>query len=120
MQVINSSLPESGAQFGENKLESRSFDAYKFLQANNFALVYFTSNSGIGYYSISSHHQGILAKTSKFVLGIDSLPLYTQKKIANQLDDDVVADPVALKEKYMIEKSAAFSVGFCFLNFRML
>jgi hypothetical protein len=72
--------------------------------------VYFTSNSGIGYYSISSHHQGILGKNSKFVLGIDSLPLYTQMTIANQMEDYIVTDTVALKEKYMIEKSAALSV----------
>jgi hypothetical protein len=118
--LSNFSLPESGAKFGKNNLESRSFDAFKFLQANEFSLVYFTSSSGIGYYSIHSHHQGLLGKNTKFVLGIDTLPLYTQMKNANEIDDYVVADTVALKEKYMIEKSAALSVIiFFFMKYRM-
>ena len=38
------------------------------MQANEFSLVYFTSSSGIGYYSIHSHHQGLLGKNTKIVL----------------------------------------------------
>lgn len=72
--------------------------------------MYFTSSAGIGYYSINSHHQGLLAKNSKFVLGIDKMPLSTQLKLGNGIDDYIVTDIAALKEKYMIERAAELSV----------
>lgn len=103
------SLPESGAHF-DKSVESRSFDAYKFLQNNEYSLVYFGSNHGVGYFSLSSHKQGLLAKHTKFIVGLDSLPIYSRLKIEGGSNEHLVTDLIALKEKFLIEKSASLSV----------
>jgi hypothetical protein len=108
--MINFRLPESGVEFPQNILERRSFDAFKFLQKNDFSIIYFTSSAGIGYYSINSHQQGLLAPNSKFILGMDTLPLASRLKIESDVDDYLVIDILALKEKFMIEKSIENSV----------
>ncbi|KAJ1537334.1 hypothetical protein HK096_004967 [Nowakowskiella sp. JEL0078] len=67
------SLPSSDLSFGSNQIEKLSHEVYIYLNSlpRSFGIVYFTTTSGAGYFTLLSNHQGMQCSRSKYVVGID-------------------------------------------------
>ncbi|KAJ3126926.1 hypothetical protein HK098_006966 [Nowakowskiella sp. JEL0407] len=65
-------LPDSEISFGNNQLEKRSFEVSQYLNTNNkYSTIYFTAQSGSGYFYLLQNHQGRSCSKSKLVVGLD-------------------------------------------------
>jgi hypothetical protein len=98
---------------GSDVLQSRSFDAQKFLEKSGcpYSAIFFPSRNGIGYYSFVGRHQGLLCPNTKMILSLDDLPLSLKIQLSqSEKAEKVITDTEALKEEYMIQRSIELAV----------
>ncbi|KAI8809738.1 hypothetical protein BJ742DRAFT_770877 [Cladochytrium replicatum] len=100
-------LPTSGLAFGNALVEKRAFDVFQFLKTRvpAFKVVYFTSFSGAGYYTLLSQRQGLFCSSTKFIVGLDSLWQSEIEKLDSGDPEYVATDVDTLKFDYVQKKS---------------
>ncbi|KAI8812476.1 hypothetical protein BJ742DRAFT_735735 [Cladochytrium replicatum] len=100
-------LPTSGLAFGNALVEKRAFDVFQFLKTRvpAYKVVYFTSFSGAGYYTLLSQRQGLFCSSTKFIVGLDSLWQSEIEKLDSGDPEYVATDVDTLKFDYVQKKS---------------
>jgi len=101
-------LTDFGLDFGSNGTpESRSHAVYQFLlsRQSEFAIIHFTSSSGVGYYPLLARKQGLFSPKSKIVIGLDILTQGSREILESENPNYLVTDVVTLKLDFMQQKS---------------
>ncbi|KAJ3071968.1 hypothetical protein HDU98_004496 [Podochytrium sp. JEL0797] len=102
-------LPQSGLEFGDNSIEAKSYSVYQYLihsSTPKFSHVYFSSDSGSGYYTLLAQSQGLLCSSTVYINGIDSLPVQAAARINADDKAFMVTDKNTLKLDFFMQKSA--------------
>ncbi|KAI9362457.1 hypothetical protein DFJ73DRAFT_793039, partial [Zopfochytrium polystomum] len=100
-------LPPSGVNFGEQKLEELSYNAYQYLLKSEeaFSHVYFSASSGVGYFTLLAQSQGLVAWKTHFIVGMDTFPKGYLERLDSGDEDYRPVDLKALKLDFMQQKS---------------
>jgi hypothetical protein len=105
-------LPSSGAKFSSNEVEKKSYDVYQYLIGSgaSYSHVIFTSTGGVGYYTLLAQSQGLLCSKTKYIVGIDSLPLGIKERIESGDSKYESTNSVTLKKDFFSQKSIELAV----------